>query len=108
MDPHRPGTGQSARPAPALTRLSPQTHHRILRREKSVMTTVEHVGTRGKPASARTVAVRDRWARAPLVVAYDYGKTLAPSGTADRREQLNLRSRKHDYARARRTPSTDN
>ncbi len=52
------------------------------------MTTAEHVGTCGKSAIARTVAVRDPWARAPLVVAYDYGKTLAPCGTPAHRDDI--------------------
>jgi len=52
------------------------------------MTTVEHVDTRGKSAIACTVAVRDRWSRAPLVVAYDYGKTLAPCGTPAHRDGI--------------------
>lgn len=44
------------------------------------MTALDHADTPHRPTRQPTAA-RDRWMRAPLVVAYDYGKTLAPSGT---------------------------
>jgi FMN phosphatase YigB (HAD superfamily) len=51
------------------------------------MTTLDHADAPRRPLK-RPTAVHDPWARAPLVIAYDYGKTLAPSGAPSSRDGI--------------------